>query len=204
MTREADNAAGPSDRQLIETAQAGGQAGYAAFEQLVERYRDRVYRLAVGMTKSPTEAEEVVQDAFLSLFRNLGTFRGDSTPSTWIYRIATNAALMRLRTKRRKPLLSVEDIDPVQRPQGSIWPAGAWSRRPEEVVLDRELRERIEQAITELPEKYSIVLLLRDVEGLSNSEVAEMIGLTIPTVKARLHRARIFVRNELERYFARD
>lgn len=191
----------PSDRDLIETAQVGGKKGFAAFETLVARYRDRIYRLALGMTKSPSEAEEVVQEAFLNVYRNLDGFRGESTPSTWIYRITTNAALMRLRSKRRKPLLSIEDLEPPQKPRGSIWPAGIWSRKPDEALLDQELRQQIERAINQLPEKYGIVLLLRDVEGLSNTEVAEMVGLTVPTVKARLHRARLVVRGEIERYF---
>jgi RNA polymerase sigma-70 factor (ECF subfamily) len=190
-----------SDLELITQAQSGGEAGFAAFEALVARYRERLYRLAFGMTKDANEAEEVVQDAFLSIYKNLDAFRGESTPSTWLYRVATNAALMRLRTKRRKPLPSLEDLDPIEAPQTSIWPGGRWSLPPEELALKDELRQHLEQAIQELPEKYGIVLLLRDVEGLSTSEVAETVGLTVPTVKARLHRARLFVRQKLERYF---
>lgn len=189
------------DRELILQAQAGGDLGFAAFEALVDRYRDRVYRLAFGMTKSESEAEEVVQDAFLNLFRNLDGFRGDSAPSTWIYRIASNSALMRLRTKRRKPLLSIEDQAPLSAPAQGIWPGGSWSRTPDNQVFDQELRAHIEAAIEELPKKHRIVLILRDVEGFSNAEVAEMLGLTVPTVKARLHRSRLFVRERLEKYF---
>lgn len=190
-----------SDSELLTAAQRGGDEGFTAFEALVARYRDRIYRLALSMTKSESEAEEVVQDAFLNVFRNLDSFKGASSPSTWIYRIATNSALMRMRTRRRKPLLSIEELQPARPARRSIWPSGSWGRQPETAALDRELRGQISAAIAKLPDKYRIVLLLRDVEGLSNAEVAQMIGVTVPTVKARLHRSRLYVRNELEGYF---
>ena len=189
-----------SDSALMSAAQQGD---YEAFERLVERYRDRVFRLAYGMTKSQSDAEEVVQEAFLNLFKSLSRFRGDSAPGSWIYRIAANAALMRLRQQRRKPLLSIEDYQPNLRQvaKDSIWPSGLWSRAPDKSVLSDELRHHIEAAVHKLPEKHRLVLLLRDVEGQSNAEVAEALSLTVATVKARLHRARMFVRAELERYF---
>jgi len=189
-----------SDGELIRAAQRGGDGGFAAFEILVARHRERVYRLALTLTKSESDAEEVVQEVFLNLFRSLAGFRAESKPSTWIYRIATNSALMHLRGKRRKPLLSIEDNDPPL-PERAIWPAGVWSRAPDDAYLDGELREKIHEAIDRLPEKYRIVLLLQDVEGMSSAEVAETVGATIPTVKARLHRSRLFVRRELRRYF---
>src|SRR4051812_24468868 len=115
-----------TDTELIVAAKAGD---YDAFEEIVRRYRDRIYRLARSMTRSDTEAEEVVQDAFLSLFRGLQQFRGESSPSSWIYRVATNAALMRLRTRRRKPLLSLEDQPPpvTESVKDAIWAKGNWA-----------------------------------------------------------------------------
>jgi RNA polymerase sigma-70 factor (ECF subfamily) len=189
-----------SDSDLLEAARDGD---YAAFEKLVRRFRDRVYRLARGMTADDAEAEEVVQDTFLSIFRRLAAFRGDSTVSSWIYRVAANAALMRLRRQRRKPHLSLEDTRPDFTDDGTryIEEPGEWARQPDEQLLDRELGKRIETAIGELPEKYRLVLLLRDVEGLSNEEAANTLGVTVPTVKSRLHRSRLFVRDELETYF---
>jgi RNA polymerase sigma-70 factor, ECF subfamily len=189
-----------NDAQLIAAARGGD---YDAFESLVRRYRDRIYRLARSMTGNDSEAEEVVQDAFLSLFRGLEQFRGDSSPSSWIYRVAANAALMRLRTRRRKPLLSIEDQPPpvAQNMKQSVWPKSNWARLPDDTLLQGEMRQHLEAAVAKLPEKYRLVLLLRDVEGLSNHEVAEALGLTVGTVKARLHRSRLFVREQLDRYF---
>ncbi len=192
-----------SDLELFEAAKAND---YRAFEEIVRRYHDRVYRLAFGMTKSAPEAQEVVQDTFLSLFKSLSSFRADSAPSSWIFRIAANSALMRLRTKRRKPLLSLEDLPengPGEREQG-LWPAGDWSRQPEDKLLSRELAEHLWAAIAQLPEKYRLVLLLREVQGFNNEQIAETLGLTVPTVKARLHRSRLFVRDQLDRYFRED
>ncbi len=190
----------PTDLALVHSAQRGD---YACFEELVRRYRDRVYRLARGMTTSDAEAEEVVQDTFLNLFRHLESFRGEAAVSSWIFRVAANAALMRLRRLRRKPLLSLEDTRPDFSEDGThyIDPPGDWARQPEQTLLSRELGAQIEAAIAELPEKYRLVLLLRDVEGLSNEEVADTLGITLPTVKSRLHRSRLFVRDALDDYF---
>ncbi len=191
-----------SDLDLVDAARRGD---YAAFERLVSRFRDRIFRLARGMTSNDDEAEEVVQDTFLAVFRKLGTFRGESSVSSWIYRVAANNALMRLRRQRRKPHLSIEDARPDFTEDGTefVDSPGDWARQPDEKLLDRELGVRIESAIAELPEKYRMVLLLRDVEGLSNEQVADTLGVTVPTVKSRLHRSRLFVRDELETYFRR-
>ncbi len=190
-----------SDLQLVEAAQAGD---YPAFEELVRRYHDKVYRLAFGMTRSHQDAEEVVQDTFLNAFRSLSTFRRDSAPGSWIYRIAANGALMKLRSKRRKPLLSIDDVPGAaedKRRRSALWPVGEWSRQPEEKLVSAELARHLEDAIGRLPEHQRVVLLLRDVDGLNNEQVAETLGLTLPTVKARLHRSRLFIRDELDRYF---
>lgn len=193
-----------TDLDLFHAAQRGD---YDAFEQIVRRFHDRVYRLAYGMTKNQTEAEEVVQDTFLNVFRSLASFRADSSPSTWIYRVAANSALMRLRTKRRKPLLSLDEVPNGASTNGnveSLTPPGAWSRQPDEKLLTKELGTIIDAAVDQLPEKYRLVLLLRDVEGLSNEDVASTLGLTLPTVKSRLHRSRMFVRERLEDYFRKQ
>ncbi len=187
-----------TDRDLFRAAQAGD---YTAFEEIVRRYHERVFRLAFGMTKSESDAEEIVQDTFLNVFRNIKSYRADAAPGSWIYRVAANSALMRLRTKRRKPLLSIEDMPASENGQSGLWPVGAWARQPDEKLLNQELMGRLDEAISRLPEKYRLVLLLRDVEGLDNDEVAETLGLTVPTVKARLHRSRMFVRDEIDRYF---
>ncbi len=190
------------DGVLFAAAQGGD---FAAFETVVQRYHDRIYRVVVGMVKNPLDAEEVVQETFLSVFRQLHRFQHESSPKTWILRIAVNAALMRLRSGRRKPLLALED----HRSGGGeaaaepFWAPNPWASLPDALVLNAELRAYINKALDKLPEKYRLVLLLRDVEEHSNDEVAHALGLTLPTVKARLHRARLFVRQELEDYFRR-
>ena len=200
MERAEELRPGRTDLELMEAAQAGD---YPAFEELVRRYHDRVFRLAFGMTKSVHDAEEVVQDTFLNAFRSLASFRRDSAPGSWIFRIAANSALMRLRTKRRKPFLSIEEVPASadDRRKRAMWPTSEWSRQPDEKLLSRELAHHLEDAIERLPEKYRLVLMLRDVEGLNNEQVADALGLTLPTVKARLHRSRLFIRDELDRYF---
>lgn len=192
----------PPDSVLLAAARGGD---FDAFEEIVLRYRDRVFRLACGMLHDEAEAEEVVQDTFLNVFRALSTFRGEATVSTWIYRVATNSSLMRLRVRRRKPLLSIEESTGKSSGIGarSLLPSGDWARSPDERLLSRELGRHIESAIASLPDKYRMVILLHDVEGLSNEEVAETLGLTVPTVKSRLHRSRLTVRDRLETYFGR-
>lgn len=190
------------DLALVQAAQSND---YGAFEELVARYSGRVFRLALNIASDEGEAEEITQEAFLNIFRSLSDFREESSLSTWIYRIATNTALMRLRSKRRKPLELIEE----QRAEGDegsatgLWPLGHWSRSPDDQLLSQELSEKLGEAIAELPGNQQVVLLLRDVEGLSNVEVAESLGVSVATVKARLHRSRLYVRDKLERYFNR-
>ncbi len=198
------NQSAAADLDLFHAAKRGS---YDAFEDIVRRYRDRVYRLAFGMVKSQAEAEEVVQDTFLNAWRNIASFRGDSKPSTWLYRIAANTALMRLRSKQRKPTINFDEVPNGASLSGEVellGPPTAWSRQPDEKLLTSELSKVIDEAVDMLPEKYRLVLLLRDIEGLSNEEVAGTLGLTIPTVKSRLHRSRMFVRERIEAYFRKQ
>lgn len=191
-----------SDRELFAAAEQGD---LKAFEEVVRRYQNRVYRLAYGMTGNAAEAEEVVQETFLRVFRGLDSFRGQSAPSSWIYRVAANSALMRLRSKRRKPLLNLGDLPQpdARADRHAAWPPGAWSREPEAKLLSKELAQHLEAAISKLPDKYRLVMLLRDVEGLTNREVAQTLGITQPTVKSRLHRSRLLVRAALDKFFER-
>lgn len=190
-----------SDAALVERAARGD---YTAFEALVRRYHSRVYSLALGMTKNVMDAEEVTQETFLNMFRHLAAFKQESAPASWIYRIAVNTALMRLRSRRRKPLLTLADhglASGVLEMATPFWSMSNWARQPDATLISRELWAQLEKALHSLPEKYRLVLVLRDVEGHSSEEVAHSLGLTVPTVKSRLHRARLFVREQLERYF---
>ena len=189
-----------TDEELVTRARA---KDFAAFEQLVDRYEDKVYRLAFRFVRNETDAKEIVQDTFLSVWRKLDTFKGDAQFSSWVYRVAANTALMRLRAQRRHPEISTEEL-PVGYLDnyGQLPPPGEnWAKRPDDELQSDELRRRIQAAVDDLPEIYRTVFLVRDVEGLSTEETAEVLGISIPTVKTRLHRARIALRDAIGDYF---
>ena len=193
----------PTDDELVALA-AGGDA--AAFSELVQRHQDKVYALAFHLLRDSAEAEEVVQDTFLAALEKLGGFRGDAAFSTWLHRVAANAALMRIRRRRRAPEgpadQPLEELLPRCDEAGHIEPLPYhdWSKRADEQLADREVRLAIEQAVQNLPEDYRIVFLLRDVEGLSSEEMADLLGLSVAAVKSRLHRARLALREKLNPY----
>ena len=191
------------DRTLLDKAVAG-DAG--ALEALMTRHAGRVYRLAYGITRNPADAEEVVQDVFLTVVRKGGSFEGQATLATWMYRVTMNAALNRRRGKRRELEVSLEEHLPTYTEDGHR--AGDrsdllvdWSSTPEERVLSGESRRVLENAIDSLPDHYRAVLVLRDVEELSNEEVASIVGDSLASVKSRLHRARMALREQLTRHF---
>lgn len=178
-----------------------------ALEALMERYASRVYRVAYGITRCEEDAEEVVQDVFLRLARKIDTFEGRSALGTWIYRIAVNAALIKRRGKRFELEVKLDDFLPAFREDGHREGDRAdvlrdWSQSPEAALLSRETRQILDEAIASLPDHYRAVLVLRDVEGLSNEEVAEAVGESVPSVKSRLHRARMVLREQLTRRLA--
>jgi RNA polymerase sigma-70 factor, ECF subfamily len=185
------------DEDLVTAAQAGENR---AFDELVRRYRDKVYRLSYKILRHEDDAAEALQDAFLSAYRGLKNFKAESTFSTWLYRIATNASLMKYR-KRRDNHVSLdqsqsqnEEAEPMQLPD--------WSAQPPEELLTAETRQVMEEGIQRLPEELRTVFVLRDIEGLSNAEVGDILVLSVAAVKSRLHRARIALRERLNRYFA--
>lgn len=187
-----------TDEQLADAVVAGD---FAAYELLVKRYTDKVYRLAWSYVKSDHEAEDVMQDTFINVYRALPKFEGKSKLGSWIYRITVNTSLMRLRTKRRRPEVSIEGSKP-QDAGGSDResPLLIETRTAADHADSNELRGKIQSAVDALEEKYRVVFLLRDVEGLSIQETAETLEISVPAVKSRLHRARLFLRASLERY----
>jgi RNA polymerase sigma-70 factor (ECF subfamily) len=191
---------GASDEELVARAR---NKDFAAFEELLDRYEDKVFRLAYRFVRNETEAKEILQDTFLSIWRKLDTFKGDSLFSSWLYRVAANTALMRLRSARRHPEVSTEDLPAGFLDERRDLPAVGenWSRRPDEQLQSDELRRHIQAAVDALPELYRTVFLIRDVEGLSTEETAELLGVSIPTVKTRLHRARLALREAITGYF---
>jgi RNA polymerase sigma-70 factor, ECF subfamily len=201
MSRESANMAGPAERALVERLRSGDAS---ALEALMEQYAARVYRLAVGITRNQADAEEVTQDVFLSLFRKVATFEGRSALGSWVYRITANAALNKRRGKRVEVEVSLEEHLPTFRADGHrdgnrAFLLADWSRTPDEELLDREGRATLTRAVDGLPDRYRAVLILRDVEGLSNEEAAEALGDSVASVKSRLHRARMALREQLTR-----
>jgi RNA polymerase sigma-70 factor (ECF subfamily) len=172
-----------------------------AFAQFVEENQSQVYNLALRMLNDPQEAEDVLQETFLNAYKALPGFEGRSSLSTWLYRIASNASLMRLR-KKQPATVSVDE--PLVLDDGDSVPRQLvdWSNLPEDELLSNEARQVMDEAVTELPEALRIVFILRDLEGLSTAETGEVLGLSTGAVKTRLHRARLWLRERMSAYFA--
>ena len=175
-----------------------------AFEEIVNRYADKIYRLAFKITRDYYSAEEILQEVFLTLINKIDTFRGESKFSSWLYRVTANAAYMHLRAQKKyENDVSLEDYVPYDE-NGTLMgriKAKDWIDRPDKALLSEEAMEIIEKAVNELPEPYRVVFHLRDVEGFSNQEVSEVLGLSVPALKSRLHRARLYLRDKLSDYF---
>ncbi len=167
----------------------------AEFARLVDATSTHIYRLALKILRDPQDAEDVLQESYIKALRALPEFEGRSSLSTWLYRIAVNEALMLLR-KRRVHLVPVEE-DPEEDDSQAGMVLTDWCCLPEEELLSAESRQRLEQAVDALPETLRVVFMLRDLEGLSIRETAEMLGLTETAVKTRLLRARLRLRNQL-------
>ena len=182
-----------TDEQLVRKSQ---QDDERAFGELVSRYESKVYSLALKMVRNPEDAEDVLQDTFLRAYRGIKSFKGNSTFSTWIYRITANSALMRLR-KRQLPTVSIDDADEREAPIN----IADWAPGPVEQMLNQETQAAMTEAIEALPPEFRQVFVLRDIEELSNAEVAEVLDISVAAVKSRLHRARLKVRNRLATYF---
>jgi RNA polymerase sigma-70 factor (ECF subfamily) len=173
-----------------------------AAERLVERYGDRVYRLAMRITGLKEDAEEAAQDALWTVARKVQMFKGESAFGSWIYRITANAAYQKLRTRRQKAAeIALEDVLPALDGEGRHFePMDDWSNRVDEQALQGELRDVLQRAIDGLPADYRTALVLHDVEGLSNPDIAEALNISLPAVKSRVHRSRLFVRKQLADY----
>ncbi len=189
------------DRTLLARAQGGDMS---AFEELVGRHEEKVYGLALRMTRSEADAAEITQDTFLSAYQHLAEFRGEAAFGSWVHRIAANNALMRLRRQRVLDIVSDDQLEgPEFTERGSLAeaPETDWSRRADDKILDEELGRAIREATDALPEGYREVFLLKDVEGLSYEEISEMVGISVPAVKSRLHRARLALREAIDAFY---
>jgi RNA polymerase sigma-70 factor (ECF subfamily) len=171
-------------------------------EQVFQLYAPRIYNLAWRMLGNDADAEDVTQDVLLQVVRKLDSFRGESAFPTWLHRVTVNAALAHRRKRATLEEKRVRDpLDHFLEDGGHAAPIRRWSVAPDQEALDRETHQLIDQAIADLPEIYRDVYVLADVEGLANSEIAEMLGLRVSAVKSRLHRARLLMRNALAPHF---
>ena len=168
------------------------QATTLTFEEIVEQYGDFVFNLAYRVLGNYADAEDAAQDAFLSAYRNFDRFRGESSVSTWLYRIAVNAALMKLRKDKNKRTQTQPEFDELQlvSPQ----------KGPEQLALNSELREKLERGLDMLAPNLKAVVVLRDLQGLNNQEAAEILNLSVSSLKARLHRGRVQLREHMRDY----
>ncbi len=175
-----------------------------AFNEIVNRYTDKVYSLAYRIANNPSDAEEILQEVFIILVEKLDTFRAESKFSTWLYRVSANAAYMFLRRNKNINTreMSLEDYKPYS-DYGVLEGIKDkdWSDTPDNKLLSNEGVEIIEKAIGELPEDYRIVFHMKDVEGLTSKEIANVLGLSLPAVKSRVLRSRLFLRDKLSDYF---
>ena len=188
------------DRALLDRLRAGDKSACAA---CVEKYSPGLYRLALRMMRDEAEAEDVVQETFLSAFKSIDSFEGRSELSTWLYRIATNEALMLIR--RKKPEVNLEGLQ-ADDPETELTPHQFvdWSSLPENELLSGEGKKVLDEAIRTLPENLRMVFLMRDAEGLSIKETADALGLTETNVKTRLLRARLHLRERLSAYYGEN
>jgi RNA polymerase sigma-70 factor (ECF subfamily) len=186
------------DQTLVERTVEGD---VPSFEELVSRYENKVYRLAIKLTRNETLAEEVMQEVFLRVYEKLHTFRGESAFSSWLYRIAANVCFAKLKSERKHEHSDLDDELAQVESGGTV--GDPWMETPDRAVLSDEAMRLINAAIERLPEDFRVVLILRDVENLSNEEVARILDLSVPAVKSRLHRARLAMRKRLAGYFGR-
>jgi RNA polymerase sigma-70 factor (ECF subfamily) len=194
--RLASKVAREDEHQLVAAAKSGD---VTAFEELVSRYERKIFRLTMNITRNREDAEDAMQDAFLKSYSHLKSFQGDSRFYTWLVRIAANEALMRLRKRRPnqfsldEPIEGDEDLMPRE--------LRDWGPGPEQRFAQTEMREILSSVIDELEPEYRTVFVLRDIEELSTEETADAVGISVPAVKSRLLRARLKLRQKLNRYF---
>src|SRR5215510_13798252 len=185
-----------TEQELVQRVQAGDAT---TFDALFRQYCGEVFHRATRLLGNAAEAEEVVQDVFLAVYEKAQTFRGEAAFTTWLFRLTTNAALSRLRRRKRRKEVAMEEYRPQFRPDGHrlVRPVVDWSANLEERLADAQLLQLLRQAIELLQPLDRAVLVLSDFEDLSNKEIGETLGLTVPAVKARLHRARLCLRGQL-------
>ncbi len=185
-----------SDNELVAGVRKGDQD---CFEELISRYSNKAFSMAARLTRSADDAEEVLQDVFVTVYRKISSFEGKSSFSSWLYRITFNAALMKLRKKKQNHTILADDMAPASREL--IINQRAENAEGDQLAIRSQISEVLEAAIERLPEEYRPVFILRDIDGLSSREVGKILDLTIPAVKSRLHRSRLMLRRKLLRFY---
>jgi RNA polymerase sigma-70 factor (ECF subfamily) len=196
MTTMGDAPQALEEAELVGRLRAGDDDAYAT---LVKQQAGRMLAVARRMLGSEEDAQDVVQEAFLSAFKAIDRFEGTSRLSTWLHRIVVNAALMKIRSSKRRPEMPIEELLPTFLEDGhlAVMPA-EWKKTAQDVLESKETRAMVRSLIDELPELYRNVLLLRDIEGLDTKETADLLEVSPNAVKIRLHRARLALRTLLD------
>jgi RNA polymerase sigma-70 factor (ECF subfamily) len=184
-----------SDAILVKDIKHGNAA---AMEEIVRRYSNKVYNLAYHLTRDASAAEEIMQEVFLTVIAKINTLTNDAYFSTWLYRVATNASYGFLRKEKKfTEQTTIEEIDQVRSQDYEY----DWSTLPDDILLSEESRTILQGSIDSLPEAMRTVVIMKDVEGFSNEEIAQSLGVSVPAVKSRLHRGRLILRDVLYGYF---
>ena len=186
-----------ADMEIIERFTKGD---LDAFQELVSKYEAKVFNLAMRYTRNREDSEEVLQDVFVTVYKKVRGFEGKAAFSSWLYRVTVNAACMKLRKRKQDRTIAVEDLT---MPMHNRWldEDESLQYQSDAETVSGELRSVLQSAISRLPEEYRVVFVLRDVDGLANKEVAEILDLTVAAVKSRLHRARLMLRKKLQYYY---
>lgn len=185
-----------TDQELVADFRSGDER---ALEELIQRYSNKVYALASRFTRNQEDAEEVLQDVFVTVYRKIAGFQGKSSFSSWLYRVTVNASFMKLRKRRQDQSVAMEDVLPQIQNTSAI--RSSEQMEGDAATLRSEVSLALEQAIGKLPEEYRPVFILRDVDGLTSKEVGKILDLSIPAVKSRLHRSRLMIRRRLTRFY---
>lgn len=185
------------DLKLIDAARGGSKRAFAA---LVRRYEQTVYGFAYKVCRDKEKAGEALQDTFISVYRKLDAFDGRSKFSTWLYSIVANNCLMKRRRRKIDEAMESLDAPPVGEDDSGDHHIARWEETPADILAGKELRGLLDGAILKLPVEYRVVFVLRDVEGRSNEETAQILSISLEATKSRLRRARAFLRKELDPY----
>ncbi len=192
-----------SATQLIEKSKQGDPH---AFSQLIRNYEDKIFNLAHKVcSNAPSEADDIYQETFITAFKKIKQFRASSDLGTWLYRIASNLCFMRLRKKRSEPFVPILDM-PQEHDHGEFTgipqeTLKEWAQAAESDTRKKELTEAVHQALGDLPVDYRLVVTMKDIQGLANEDIAKALKLSVPAIKSRLHRGRLFLRDRLEKVF---